>query len=279
LLLNTRKWIIFIFLAALGWGASAAETGKKVISLAPAITQTIIWLGRGDALIGRSSACLEPADAVANIPVMGDFARPEVEKIVLAKPDYLLLNDMENPASIRTFEKFGIKVINKQCSSIDDYIEWVMILGDILNANHAAVAEIKRAKAALTEFEGEETSQRKTALWVIWDAPLMVAGKGSLPDEVMRLANLDNVAKDVTPDYFKASFEWLLRRQPDIIIWPGVSDSKYAELKKMPGWSNLEAVKHDRFIRNISPEQLQIPGPAIFDGIRQLKQQVKALGE
>lgn len=266
-------------LLALGWEMAAAEVGKKVISLAPAITETVILLGRGDALIGRSSVCLEPAEAVANIPVMGDFARPEVEKIIRAKPDYLLLNDMENPAAIRTFEGFDIKVINKQCRSIDDYIEWVMILGDILNANHAAVAEIKRAKAALAELEREQTPQRKTALWVIWDAPLMVAGKGSLPDEVMRLSNLDNVAKDVTPEYFKASFEWLLRQQPDIIIWPGVTDQKYAELKKTPGWSHLEALKHDRFIRNIAPERLQIPGPSIFDGIRQLKQQVKALGE
>ncbi len=266
-------------LLALNWQATAAEVGKKVISLAPAITETVIWLGRGDALIGRSSVCLEPAEVVVKIPVMGDFARPEVEKIIRAKPDYLLLNDMENPAAIRTFEGFNIKVINKQCSSIDDYIEWVMILGDILNANHAAVAEIKRAKAALTEFENDKPAHRPKALWVIWDAPLMVAGKGSLPDEVMKLANLDNVAKDVTPEYFKASFEWLLREQPEIIIWPGVTEQKYAELKKTPGWSNLEAVKRDRFIRNITPEQVQIPGPSIFDGIRQLKQQVKMLGE
>ena len=74
---------------------------------------------------------------------------------------------------------------------------------------------------AVEQARQNEGASPRDILYVVWDAPLMVAGPGSWPDELIRLAGGRNVASGAGAAYFKCSLEWLLAQRPEVIVWCG----------------------------------------------------------
>ena len=64
---------------------SESAPSGGVVSLSPALTELICHLGRGDRLVARSTACDWP-ESVKSLPTAGDFAEPELERILAMKP-------------------------------------------------------------------------------------------------------------------------------------------------------------------------------------------------
>lgn len=263
----SKRSFSFLFLF-LGLVLSAAE--PRIVSQSPALTELVCHLGQGGRLVGRSDVCDYPPE-VRKLPATGRFADPELERTLKLKPTLFISNDLIRPAAGNTLRSAGVKVLLRQCRTLDDYCAWVALLGDELQCSAAAKAELKRIAAFRQECaEYNRTIPRQVKiLWVIWDSPLMVAGSGSLPDEVIRLAGGVNAAGQVPQEYFKASMEWVLRNQPDVILWsapksrtPSLSDSF---------WKQLDAVKHGRVIADLNPDLVQRPGPRLTEGVRALR--------
>ena len=93
--------LILLFVTALV-PLSAEEL--RVVSLAPALTELICRLGKEKALVGRSSACNYPL-SIRNIPVAGEFGRPNPERVVALKPTHVFANALANPAAAMTWLK------------------------------------------------------------------------------------------------------------------------------------------------------------------------------
>ena len=115
----------------------------KVVSLSPAVTELICYLGKKDVLSGRSSACNYPRE-VNSLPVMGDFARPAVTRILALKPDFVITNELIVPGAARTFERAGIKLLYLPCRSLSDYRQMVKSIGEAVGAEKAAQQENRR---------------------------------------------------------------------------------------------------------------------------------------
>ena len=245
---------------------------QRVVSLAPALTELVFRLGKGDTLAGRSDACDYPPE-VKKVPVAGHFADPELERTLRLRPTLIIANDLIRPALLKTFEKAKIKVVLMQCRTPEDYYLWVKRLGDLLGCPGKAEAEIRRVRSRLAEFERKaaESPAGKKILWVIWDSPLMVAGKGSLPDTVIRLAGGKNLAAGVDQEYFKASYDWLLRNPPDVIVWTAAGRPEQSH----SFWKQLAAVREGRVVAGIDPDLIQRPGPRLPEGIGALRAELE----
>jgi len=263
-----------LLLVCLG-SSEAAERGPRdkelrIVSLTPSSTETIYQLGMGKALIGRSSACDYPAEA-KKLPVFGDFATPNLEALIRAKPDVLVINDFKTPAMEKSLEKAGIRVVRQWCASAADYRKSVEQLGKILACPEAAKKELARIDTRMAEFA--ELPELKTrVLFVAWDAPLMVAGKDSLADEMLRTIKVTNVAGKVPQPYFKCSFDWVLKNPPDVIVWQA---SENADLKSHRFWGKLDAVKNGRVVRIDDMDLISRPGPRMFDGMAELRKKIE----
>ncbi len=241
------------------------------ISLSPALTETVFQLGAGRSLVGRSSVCNFPAE-VKILPVCGGFADPEMEKIIRMRPGFLLVNDLINPKLAVTLERNGVKPLFLPCRNIEDYRKCVAKLGEALNCSADAEKELDRCDRELKKLRGKPRLGVKV-LWVIWDSPLMVAGAGSFPESLIELAGGENIAGNVKQEYFKCSFDWVLRLQPDIIVWSaqGMPDKKHRF------WGRLEAVRRNRVVGDIEPDLIQRPGPRIFQGAKELRRRFEIL--
>ena len=219
---------------------------ERIISLSPALTELVFKLGKGRQLIARSEPCDYPPE-VKKLPVAGRFADPDMERILTLRPTLVITNDLINPGVRTVMENAKIRCIQKQCSTIEEYVEWVKLLGPL-------------------------PKMKRKVLWVIWDSPLMVAGAGSLADGLLQRVGVENIAGNVKIAYFKSSYDWLLEHQPDAIVWTA---SKRDNLKKHRFWGNLKAVQQDRVVMLPNNDLIQRPGPRITEGYKLLAEQLR----
>ena len=258
--------LIACFLAACSGEKEAAPGG--VVSLSPALTELICQLGRENRLIARSTACDWP-ESVKSLPTAGDFAEPELERILAMKPALVVSNEFVNPKDADALRQAGIAVELHPCDGFDDYRAWVVRMGRLLDCPDEADTELKRADACIAGFESElkaaETKPLR-ALYVIWDSPLLTAGTDSLPDAVGRLAGLENIVK-TEKGYPSISLEFVLKEDPDVIVW--FAHGK--DWKSNPSWHGIRAVRTNRVLIPRDDSALLRPGPRMFDGIADLK--------
>lgn len=235
----------------------------RVISLSPAMTELICHLGKEDLLVGRSDVCDFP-ESVKKLPVAGNFAKPFLEKIISLKADLLITNDLINPGVAENLQRFGIRTLMLPCRNLDEYRKCVQILGRELQCASRAETEIARIDAFRRAVPEK---LNLNVLWVIWDAPLMTPGKKSHLNEVITVAGAENVTGKVNADYLRPSFDDLLRRKIDVVIW-SASGKKW---KQRRVWQKFQAVRKNRVVDNIDQSVLLRPGPRMFEGIERLK--------
>ena len=84
-----------VVLLIAGLAAEAADE-LRVISLSPSLTELVFQLGKGSSLVGRSTVCDYPAE-VTKLPVAGNFADPDIERVLKLKPDVVITNDLLHP--------------------------------------------------------------------------------------------------------------------------------------------------------------------------------------
>ena len=245
-----------------------------VVSLSPALTELICHLGQEDRLVARSTACDWP-ESVKKLPTAGDFAEPELERILAMKPALVVSNEFVNPKDADALRQAGIAVELHPCDGFDDYREWVALMGKLLDCPREAESELARTDARNAGFEAElKTAEKKPlrALYVIWDSPLLTAGADSLPDAVGRLAGLENIVKS-EKGYPSISLEFVLKEDPDVIVW--FAHGK--DWKSNPSWSGIRAIREGRVLIPRDDSALLRAGPRIFDGIADLKSDLETM--
>jgi len=272
-----RLFSLFCLLGMLCLAACSDEpktASGGVVSLSPALTELICHLGQEDRLVARSTACDWP-ESVKKLPTAGNFAEPELERILAMKPALVVSNEFVNPKDADALRQAGIAVELHPCDGFNDYREWVDLMGKLLDCPGEAESELKRAAGRIAGFEAElKTAQRKPlrALYVIWDSPLLTAGADSLPDAVGRLAGLENIVKS-EKGYPSISLEFVLKEDPDVIVW--FAHGK--DWKSNPSWSGIRAIREGRVLIPRDDSALLRPGPRIFDGIADLKSDLETM--
>ena len=246
----------------------------RVVSLAPSLTEQVFLLGCGRMLVGRSTVCDHPAEAV-KLPVAGGFADPDLERVLKLKPTLVITNDLRNPGKGKALERAGIRFERMQCRNMDEYVRWVKLLGRLLDCQDAAAAEIKRVSKKLDGFriQAEKISPKKKICWVIWDAPLMIAGGGSLPETVIQYAGGVNLAQGLKPEYITASKDWLIKNQPDVLVWTCTRPMN----RQDRFWRALKAVRNGAVIEAPDSAVLLRPGPRLPEGIEWLKSELEKI--
>ena len=250
-------------------GTAWAGNPPRVVSLAPALTETMCYLGGGKYLAGRCSACDYPA-GIKTLPVAGKFGMPEIEKIVALKPDWVIGNSFANASAVKKLRQLGIETTLAQISTPEDYIAWLKIIGKKLNLQ-------AQAKAAEQAFRNDEKFLQTLeplnlkVLWVVNAKPLIVCGKGSLPDSVLKMVKVENAAGSVDKEYFRCSAEWLSTAKIDMIIWsvPGTPAKNGGFLKKIP------AVKNNKVIHLAMDDPICRPGPRFMQSVKALRKKLE----
>src|SRR2546428_2801010 len=112
-----------VVLAAAGGGPPPAPPvmpPARVVSLAPSITEIVYALGAADRLVGVCAQCNYP-EAAAQLPRVGGYLVPNVEAVVAARPDLVLVVPSPgNRDAVHAVERTGIRVVVVQDRTLED---------------------------------------------------------------------------------------------------------------------------------------------------------------
>lgn len=263
---------LFLLLLLLANFADAADA-PRVISLSPSLTELVFHLGKGNALVGRTSACDYPPEA-KNVEVVGGFGKPSIEKLLSLKPDVVVASALADPALVSSIQRFGIKFYRLPSKSIDDYYRAVATLGEVLHCENRAAAEIARIKKGLGEFAATNSKnkfKRPKVYLEIWDRPYMTVGKKSFINDLINYAGGRNIAGALDKAYFNCSVEWIITSNPEVIICPAMKTGREADILHRRGWSGISAVRNHRVYVGLNDDLIYRLGPRILEGIALLR--------
>jgi ABC-type Fe3+-hydroxamate transport system substrate-binding protein len=177
-----------------------ARTPRSIVSLVPSDTYSLVALGAGERLVGRTRYCVEPATVVSGIPEMGGTKKADVDAIIEVFPDLVIANREENgrrdleriaQAGIAVYVSFP-RTVAQGFAHLSRLARMLDVAGDgrvkdLLRGHYEALRRAERSRAALTPV---------TTFFPIWMDPLMTINGDTFISDVLALSGAANVFSD-----------------------------------------------------------------------------------
>jgi iron complex transport system substrate-binding protein len=250
---------------------------QRIVTLTPAVTETLFALGAGDRIVGKSEDILlypPEASAVPDVEKFdGSAIVVDIEKIVAAKADLVIAggNFGTPPDAVQKLRGLGIPVLVVYAPDVETVYTDIDLVGKAIGTPDEATAMVERMRsefAAVTDAVKDVPAPR-----VYYEIDATGAFYGPADDsflaEMIKLAGGDPVTTG-SPDKYDISAERLLAADPQVIL---LGDAAYgvtaADVAKRPGWDTMSAVR-DGAIRPIEDTMITRPGPRLFLGLQLL---------
>ena len=169
----------------------------RVVALAPSLTEVVYGLGEGDRLVGVCAQCDYPEEA-KQVPRVGGYLSPSVEEVLGVRPDLVLaVPSPGNREAVRALERAGVRVLVAGDRTLDDLWTSIAAVADALGVPDRGAAMTSQVRADLQAVHDRVRGlPPRRVLLVVGHRPLIVAGGGTLQDELVRIAGGVNVAAD-----------------------------------------------------------------------------------
>ena len=254
-----------------GRRVTLAVPARRVVSLLPSFTEILFAIGAGDRLVGRTTWCDYPPEALA-VPSVGDGMPPSVEAVAARHPDLVVLyRSGPNVAAAEQLERLGIRTVLFDLNLLEQLGPVAKRLGKL--AGREAEAESLATEMDRVVSQPPVPSTQSLA-FIVWDNPPIVIGAGSYLDRLAVLAGARNVFHDVSSPSAQVSIETIAARDPDFValLTDSAVPPRYAA---RPEWRVVRAVRTARFL--FLPGQLfGRPGPRAAEAIRELRRRLEA---
>jgi iron complex transport system substrate-binding protein len=245
---------------------------KKIVSLAPNITEILFSLGLDDEIVGVSIHCTFPEKAKSRVRV-GSYISLDFERITSLKPDLIIATGAGNTREmVDRLEKLGFKTYVIFPKNFNGILQSIGHIGQVVNREKEArgiIEEMKKRRQRVIELTGD--LPRPKVFIQIGDAPVVTVGKGSFADDLIRLAGGENVAGKEKEVYPRFGMEEILKRAPEVIVISSMNPkADYQKtFQEWARWKTIPAVKNGR-IHLMDSDLLDRPSPRIVDGLEEL---------
>jgi iron complex transport system substrate-binding protein len=245
---------------------------KRIVSLAPNLTEIIFALGEGDRLAGDTDYCDYPAEATRK-PHVGGPVSPNLEQVVALKPDLVLATKAINRReTVDGLARIGVPVFATDPHSADDMIASIEHIGKILGAEKTATPLAQGLRERLSNLDQRiARATPRRVLFVVWTDPVITIGRDSFISDALRRAGARSVV-DTRAEWPRISFEEILRLQPEFLVFAYANakdgQREIDSLRTRPGWRELEAIRRGNIV--IVSDAINRPAPRMMDAIEQL---------
>ncbi|MFC1594535.1 ABC transporter substrate-binding protein [Candidatus Omnitrophota bacterium] len=265
------KIIISLLFISFCFSRSAtAEITQRIISLTPATTEILFALGLDNEIIGVTTFCNYPLEALSREKI-GTFSQPDIEKIISLKPDIILATGLEQAYAVEKLRQLKLNVVVSHPSNLSELFASIEDIGKRTHTEDAALALVKDMKIKIETIQQAvkdiPLEKRKKVFIEIWHDPLMTAGNGSFVDELLTIAGGVNIARDTPRAYSYFSPEQVIERDPDCIILGYMdTESSLDAVMHRFGWQEIAAIQSNHVYNDINPDLFLRPGPRLVEG-------------
>ncbi len=254
---------------ALGRRVEVPDRPRRIVSLVPSVTEVLFALGAQDRVAGVTRFCTYPLEARSK-PKVGGYADPSLEAIVALGPDLVFASaDATKPSLIERLDALSVPVFVVYPRSLDGTVEMLRQVGRVAGVAGAG----DRAAAALADTASRVRARvagrpRPGVLLCIMVRPLVVAGPGTLGDDLIAVAGGRNAVPEGAGRYPTWGPESLLGADPEVIVVsPHPGDP--APRRLFFQWPELRAVAAGRVVE-IPSDWIHRPGPRLARGLEAL---------
>lgn len=253
-------------------GGETVAKKERYVSLAPAVTEILFALGLDEEIVGVTTFCNYPPETAKKEKV-GSFSDPSIEKIGSLQPTLIFATGLEQAIVVNRLKQLGFTVYVSDPATISNLLQEIRTIGRLIHKERSAKVLVDRLQRRIEDVDARvkqiPQQLRKKVLMEVWHTPLLVAGKESIVDELIRRAGGVNIAYDTPRAYSYFSAEKVIERNPDF-IFTGHRDNVLDIMKKSAGWDRVNAVKENRVYSDISADILLRPGPRLIDALEQM---------
>ena len=220
----------------------------RVVSLVPSVTEMLLKIGAGKAVLGVTLHDIRPAET-AGKELVGGFFNPDLDRVAALKPDTIFYASIQDGV----VERFAGKatLINLSASSINESFDQIRLLGKIFGKNDKAEKIIAEQQRQLTLIEKKialiPKEKRLRTIRLMDRDKIMVPGDNSFQNEYIKRAGgiapqFGENGSIIEPDLVK----WQ-EFNPQVIYGCG-GESQVLSIISQPGWGDVDAVQDNRII-------------------------------
>jgi iron complex transport system substrate-binding protein len=276
---------------------------KRIVSLSPSNTETLFAVGAGPKVVGVTDYCNYPPELEAKIETgtvatVGGYWNPSIETIVALKPDLVVVSTAK--CSVKTNEckvncsrrcevtvqvaaqlrRRGINVLILAPHSMNDVLDDILSVGKATGNVAEAVNLVEKLKHRIDAVveKSRAASRRPKVYFEVWNDPYISVNSGTWIGNVINLAGGSNVFGEAVSEWPMTDSEDIVQRNPDVIVFPVVPCvprfwGSFEEVKKRPGWKNINAVKNGR-LYEVPRDFISRPGPRLVDALEMMHQMI-----
>lgn len=246
---------------------------KRIVSLAPHITESLFAAGAGEYIVGVVSYSDYPS-AATKIKQIGNYKKIDIEAIIGLQPDLVVAWGTGNDKlQIEQLKKLGLTVYvgePKKIQDVADAIEDYGRMVDNMRGSIEVAQEFRfRYRKIMKKYSG------RTALrgfYQVWNKPLITINDRHLISDVMRICGIQNMYGYMSSLVPRISIESVIEKDPQIIVASGMGEAKPEWLDDWRKWKNMQAVQYNNLFF-IPPAIIQRHAPRILDAAEQLCEQ------
>ncbi|MGH9218708.1 MAG: ABC transporter substrate-binding protein [Vicinamibacterales bacterium] len=259
-----RRVVLLYVLMALAAAPATAQVPRRIVSLAPSVTESLFAIGAGDRVIGVTSYCVFPRH-VASLPKVGGYLTPSYEALAALSPDLVVVlpehRDIEGH-----LRALGLPLFHVDHRSLDGIVDGLQALGSRCGVDRTAAAAVRELRDLLLRVRQSAPPGARPRVLVCFGRSadlrqVHAAAPGTVHDDLLRSAGGQNVLIGSGVAYPTLSVESLIRLDPDVIIEfaPGGRDRE-ALRRQWSALNTLRAVKTER-VSVFTDDFLSVPGP------------------
>ena len=253
------------------------KSGKKydrIVVLDPAVVEMVYLLGGEDKLVGIAKlerSKIWPEEKTEKVESVGTFINPSLEKIIALKPDLVIESFHSSDAIDKSLTSNNIEIIKIQANSIEDIFKNFQKVAKILGKEKEAEKIIAEKRQKIEEIKKIDTAEKK-GLFILAPTPMRVFGKGTLPNDIMEMLNIKNIAAGMEGMSPTLTPEYIIKENPDIILTFVKNPQEI--VKANPQIKDISAIKNNKFVV-LETGQILRGSPRMIDYIADVYQKTK----
>lgn len=252
-----------------------AQPARRIVSLAPHMTETLFAAGAGERVVGTVEYSDYP-EAAKKLPRIGGYSRFDLEAVAALKPDLIVAWQSGNAAAhLDKLRGLGFPLYISQPNRIEDVaseIERLGILAGTSVVGNAVAGQFRERLAGLHKRYAHRPTVR--TFYQIWKQPLMTIGRKQIITDVVRLCGGENVFASLETMAPTVTVEAVIAANPEAIIASGMGESRPEWLDDWKRWTSITAVARDNLFF-VPPELIQRHTPRLLDGAERLCQHLE----
>ncbi|PVZ67624.1 cobalamin-binding protein [Pelagibaculum spongiae] len=240
---------------------------KRIISLAPHITEQLFEIGAGDRIIATVSYSDYPA-AANDIPRVGGYNKINIEQILTLQPDLVIgWESGNNRESLLRLPELGIKLFISEPRTLQQVADNLKVFGKITGDQTTADIAAARYLAKLQQLKQKYQGKKPVSLFYeVWNNPLITLNGEHLFSRMLDICSGKNIFSTSPQLAPRVSREAIIVANPQVIITSNhgkLSIEQWQEIWNV--WPQIDAVKNQQ-LYIAPPDVLQRASTRLVQG-------------